>query len=157
DLEYTIRERSAIIEVGKFPEIEVIAGQIRQVFQNLVSNALKFSKTDVAPVISITGKRVATKAFDLEETTDGDYLEIRVRDNGIGFDNKFSANLFNLFQRLHSKDKFEGTGIGLAITKKIVDKHGGLIRAFSEEGNGAEFTIVLPVRGKHETNIHYDA
>jgi len=157
DLEFTIRERSAIIEVGDFPETEVIAGQIRQVFQNLVSNALKFSKPGVVPKVSITGKRVAWKAFDQDETPDGDFLEIRIRDNGIGFDNQFSANLFNLFQRLHSKDKFEGTGIGLAITKKIIDKHNGIIRAYSEEGAGAEFTIVLPVHRDYEKNNNYGA
>jgi two-component system, chemotaxis family, CheB/CheR fusion protein len=155
DFKFTIRERSAVIEIGDQPEIDMIAGQIRQVFQNLVSNALKFLKPGVIPKVSITSQRVDWKAFDQEEQRDGDFVEIRIRDNGIGFDNQFSANLFNLFQRLHSKDKFEGTGIGLAITKKIIDKHNGLIRAYSDEGAGAEFTIVLPVHQDYGKIINY--
>jgi len=122
DFDYTIRERLAIIEVGLLPKVDIISGHIRQVFQNLVSNVLKFSKPGIPPKSTITGHRVADKLFDLSGDEFGDYAEIRVRDNGIGFDKQFSANLFNLFQRLHSKDKFEGTVIDLAITKKIIDK-----------------------------------
>jgi len=75
----------------------------------------------------------------------GPYCMITMTDNGIGFDPEFTNNIFNLFQRLHSKDKYEGTGIGLAITKKIIEKHNGLIRADSKENEGASFSIILPV------------
>ena len=78
------------------------------------------------------------------EQKDGPYYAISISDNGIGFDPQFSSHIFNLFQRLHSKDKFEGTGIGLAITKKIIEKHNGLIRADSKENEGATFVIILP-------------
>lgn len=152
DFEYSIREKSARIDIGPLPVIEVIPGQLRQVFHNLFSNALKFSRQNLAPHIVIDCKRVAELNFDLPANNDGKYFEFTFRDNGIGFDNQFANNLFNLFQRLHSKDKYEGTGIGLAITKKIVDKHNGIIRGQSEEGKGAEFTFVLPEEQSTESN-----
>jgi len=146
DFEIVIREKNATVDIGHLPIIEIIPGQMRQVFQNLLSNALKFNIPGVNPHISIRGRRVAHKSFDAEEQAGGPWCRITVQDNGIGFDEQFSANIFNLFQRLHSKDKYEGSGIGLAITKKIIDKHSGIITAHSEEGRGATFVMVLPVK-----------
>jgi two-component system CheB/CheR fusion protein len=144
DFELTIKEKNAKVEVGELPVLPVIPGQIRQVFQNLISNALKFSKKNVPPLIRITSQALAKRSFMSMPQKDGPFYSISIVDNGIGFDPQFSNNIFNLFQRLHSKDKFEGTGIGLAITKKIIEKHNGLIRADSKEDVGATFVIILP-------------
>lgn len=146
DFELTIKDKSAIVEIDAIPMLEVNPGQIRQVFQNLISNALKFTKTSGTPVIKIICQRLAKRSFMSMEQENGPYCLISISDNGIGFDPEFTVNIFNLFQRLHSKDKYEGTGIGLAITKKIVEKHNGLIRANSKENEGATFSLILPVR-----------
>jgi signal transduction histidine kinase len=145
DFELIIQEKKAEINIGKLPCIDVNKGQIRQVFQNIINNALKFSRPNAKPVIKIEGKRLAEKSFQSKEAEDGPYCLICVEDNGIGFDEKYVKVIFELFERLHSKDKFEGTGIGLAIAKKIIDKHDGLIMAKSNEGEGSEFRIILPV------------
>lgn len=146
DLELAIRDKQAEIHLDPLPEVDVIPGQIRQVFQNIVGNALKFTHEGVAPVIRISGERVIAKRFDAPADVKGPYVRVCIRDNGIGFDEKFSTAIFNLFQRLNSKDSYEGTGIGLAITKKIVERHEGLIIAHSREGEGAEFVLLLPLR-----------
>lgn len=146
DFELIIQEKNAGITVGRLPEIEANHGQIRQMFQNLLSNALKFSRKEEAPRIAITAKRLAHKSFDSAEQRDGLYCLLSIKDNGIGFNEKYAANIFSLFERLHSKDQYEGTGIGLAITKKIIEKHSGLITVRSSEGNGSEFLIVLPMQ-----------
>ncbi|HVF97020.1 MAG TPA: ATP-binding protein, partial [Flavisolibacter sp.] len=146
DFELMIEEKGATINVvGPLPVLEVNPGQMRQVFQNLLSNALKFSKKDEAPQIRVSAKRLAEKKFDSAEQTGGAFCLLSIKDNGIGFDEKHATNIFSLFERLHSKDQYEGTGIGLAITKKIVEKHKGLITVQSTEGNGSEFLIILPL------------
>jgi PAS domain S-box-containing protein len=148
DFELIIQEKKAEIKIGKLPCIDVNKGQVRQVFQNIINNALKFSRPNEKPVINIEAKRLAEKSFQSKEDEDGPYCLICVEDNGIGFDEKYVKVIFELFERLHSKDKFEGTGIGLAIAKKIIDKHDGLIMAKSNEGEGSEFRIILPVSQK---------
>ena len=145
DFELIIAEKKAQLIFAQLPCIEVNKGQIRQVFQNIISNALKFSKTAVSPVIEISSKRIREKSFNSEEQEDGAFCLIKISDNGIGFDDHYVQNIFSLFERLHSKDKYEGTGIGLAIAKKIVEKHNGLITAVSKEGEGAEFQLILPI------------
>lgn len=150
DLEIIMLEKNAVVSVGPLPYIEAVPGQLRQVFQNLISNALKFSRKDVQPMISITASRIKQKSFDSPADPEGPYACITISDNGIGFDEKYLDKIFVLFQRLHTKDKFEGTGIGLAVTRKIVDKHNGLITAHSREREGATFTIILPVKQEHE-------
>jgi two-component system CheB/CheR fusion protein len=142
DFDMQIKEKEATVTVGNFPEMEVIAGQIRQVFQNIISNSLKFSRPDVKPIITITPEVVGEY-----NSLDGNrfYCHILIRDNGIGFENKYSSQVFTLFQRLHTKDKYEGTGIGLAISKKIIEKHNGTISVNSKEGVGTEFKIILPL------------
>jgi len=144
DFEIVVDEKDAKVIVGDLPEIEVNRGQIRQVFQNLISNALKFCKPDVAPIIEITSK--STTGFNPENTSDVPHYEISVSDNGIGFDELYGEKIFSLFQRLNTKDKYEGSGIGLAITKKIIDKHNGRITAVSKEGEGSKFIFILPLR-----------
>lgn len=145
DFELIIEEKGAVVTVGDLPVIEANRGQIRQVFQNIVSNALKFSRPDLAPVIEINAVSLAEKAFDSEMQPEGPYCLLSIKDNGIGFDLKYLDHIFALFERLHSKDSYEGSGIGLSITKKIIEKHDGLVDARSSAGDGAEFLLLLPV------------
>jgi signal transduction histidine kinase len=145
DFELIIQEKNAEINIGDLPCIDVNKGQIRQVFQNIINNALKFTKPNTKPLIKIDGKTIKEKSFNADEEPEGHYCLICIKDNGIGFDEKYGKTIFELFERLHSKDKFEGTGIGLAIAKKIIEKHDGLIKAQSTEGEGSEFRIILPV------------
>jgi PAS domain S-box-containing protein len=146
DFELLIEEKKATITIEKLPQAEVNSGQIRQVFQNIISNALKFTRPGVNPIIHISGKRVCENAHDSLPDMNGSYACISVKDNGIGFDEKYMSNVFTLFKRLHTKDKYEGTGIGLAITKRIIEKHNGHILAKSTEGKGSDFIIVLPIK-----------
>ena len=131
--------------VGNLPELEVNRGQIRQVFQNIISNALKFSKTNQPPEISISARQIQEKTVDSPEDQKGEYWMISIRDKGIGFDEQYAGNIFALFERLHSKDIYDGTGIGLAIAKKIIEKHNGSIHVKSQKGRGSEFLIILPI------------
>lgn len=146
DLELSISEKHAIIEVTDLPKVEIISGQMRQVFQNILSNSLKFSKKDEKPRIRIKGERVDSCSFNSNPSDDGAYCRIVIKDNGIGFDNQYSDKIFTIFQRLHPREKYDGTGIGLAITKKIIEKHNGIITAESRENDGAQFIIVLPLK-----------
>lgn len=144
DFELLIAEKGATIRCGELPTLVANKGQIRQVFQNIVSNALKFTKPGINPVIAVKAKRIGEKSFAAAEQKDGTYILLCFKDNGIGFGQQYVQHIFSLFERLNSKDKYEGTGIGLAIAKKIVEKHNGLINAVSKEGEGSEFQIILP-------------
>lgn len=146
DLELPIQEKGAEIIMNNLPSAEVIPGQIRQVFQNVIGNALKFSKEGVKPQIRIWSDLTQEKSFDSPAHPDGMYLRIYISDNGIGFNEVFLGKIFTLFQRLHGRSEYEGTGIGLAIVRKIIEKHNGLITAKSKENEGATFMIVLPVQ-----------
>jgi len=146
DLEVAIEEKSAQIELGKLPKAEVIPGQLRQVFQNIVSNALKFSKKDQRPHIQITAETLDTFSLTAPAANEGKYYRITISDNGIGFDNQYADKIFTIFQRLHPREKYDGTGIGLAITKKIIERHNGLVGATSAEGQGTTFTFVMPFK-----------
>ncbi|MGZ3839397.1 MAG: hybrid sensor histidine kinase/response regulator [Flavisolibacter sp.] len=146
DLELSVKERKATVKVGHFPLIEAIPGQMRQVFQNIISNALKFSRKDIRPIIRIWGERVAERAFDAIPDASGAFLRIGVEDNGIGFNEEYLDKIFTIFQRLHGRSEYEGTGIGLAIVKKIIEKHEGIVTASSREGRGTTFTLVLPIK-----------
>lgn len=149
DLELMISEKDARITVEKIPQIEAAAGQMRQVFQNIISNALKFSKPGGAPEIRIQAERVTDLNPDSATYENGRYCRIVISDNGIGFNEKYLSKIFTIFQRLHNADMYEGTGIGLAIAKKVIDKHGGIITAKSQEGVGTSFIIVLPIHRSH--------
>ncbi len=145
DLELVVSEKQARIQVDLLPAVAANSPQMRQVFQNLLFNALKFSTPSLAPVISVSGTRVMEKSFDSDAGAEGGFVLISVKDNGIGFNEKYANNIFALFERLNSKDDYEGTGIGLAITKKIIEKYNGLITARSKEGQGSNFMFLLPV------------
>lgn len=144
DLELVIREKNAAIEVQSLPTVPGNKGQLRQVLQNLLVNALKFSKAGQSPNIQISATYLPSRDFDATPCDHGPYSLIKVKDDGIGFDEAFSERIFSLFTRLHSKDQYEGTGIGLAIAKKVIESHGGLITARSREQIGTEFLILLP-------------
>lgn len=145
DMEMLIVEKQAVINTNPLPELEVNASQIRQVFQNIVSNAIKFSRKDITPVIDIKAWLVEARSLEARPCQEGRYCRIEITDNGIGFNEKYLDKIFVIFQRLNSKEEYEGTGIGLAIVKKIVDTHKGLITAESTEGEGSRFIIVLPI------------
>jgi signal transduction histidine kinase len=114
-------------------------------FQNLLSNALKFTKKEQAPQIKISHTFLSpTEVSGKHLQPSARYLQINIKDNGIGFEAASSEKIFGLFQRLHGKSAYEGSGLGLAICRRIVENHGGLISATSELGKGSEFTIVLP-------------
>ncbi|WP_254562688.1 sensor histidine kinase [Dyadobacter diqingensis] len=146
DFEILVEEKNAEFIIGQLPSIEANKGQMRQVFQNLIGNALKFCKPDEKPVISI--QNLTNGSVSIADAPG--YCRISVKDNGIGFDEKYGDKIFSLFQRLNTKDKYEGSGIGLAITKKILDKHNGTIAANSQENVGSEFVVNLPLRQKVE-------
>ena len=144
DLELLIRDKEAHIELSPLPVLYGNKGQIRQVIQNLLTNALKFCKPDQPPNIRITGTYLAACSFDAAPSDHGPYSLTSIKDEGIGFDERYAERIFSLFTRLHSKDQYEGAGIGLAIAKRVVEGHGGLITARSRKDVGTEFMILLP-------------
>ncbi|MEO5564973.1 MAG: chemotaxis protein CheB [Chitinophagaceae bacterium] len=153
ELAEIIQEKNAVIETGELVNVNIIPFQFRQVMNNLIANALKFSRSGVAPHIIIksnTGEGIQFQN-DNPELADGmlspqkKYCHISVADNGIGFDPQYKDQIFEVFQRLHGKDEYPGTGIGLAIVKKIIDNHNGIIIAASEPDKGAVFNIYIPV------------
>jgi signal transduction histidine kinase len=140
DLELRIESSGGRVEVEHpLPRIEADAVQMRQLFQNLIANALKFHRRDAPPVVRVSAAMLPP------QNGSGATCEIRVADNGIGFDAKYLDRIFNVFQRLHGRNEYEGTGIGLAVVRKIAERHGGRITADSREGEGATFIITLPV------------
>ncbi|MGD0231527.1 MAG: CHASE3 domain-containing protein [Syntrophorhabdales bacterium] len=139
DLETRMVETGGRLEIGDLPQIEADPTQMRQLIQNLVGNALKFHG-DEKPVVKVYSRKAGQ-----ERTRDGRYL-IFVEDNGIGFDEKYLDRIFTPFQRLHGREEYEGTGIGLAICRKIVDRHGGSITARSAVGKGTTFIVTLPMK-----------
>ncbi len=141
DLEVTIEQTSAQIVRSPLPVIEGEPTQMRQLFQNLISNAIKFHKEGVAPVVSISSRGVQRHAH-LTSTPGDEMVEICIEDNGIGFDEKYLDRIFNIFQRLEGQ-KYEGSGIGLAVCRKIAVRHGGDITAKSKPGEGTRFIITL--------------
>jgi len=145
DLEVRMEQTQGVVEVEPLPEVDADAMQMRQLFQNLIGNALKFRKPEVPPVIRVSCTR--------HNGSLPPRFELVVTDNGIGFEQKYADRIFVIFQRLHGRGAYEGTGIGLAICKKIVERHGGSIQATSALGCGASFTISLPVKhtqGEHQ-------
>jgi len=145
DFDLRIAEKNAIVELIDLPTIEVNKGQIRQVFTNLINNALKFSKPGIVPRIVVKAKALDPMGLGLSLLRPEEYCCISICDNGIGFDDQYAASIFNLFEKLNPKASFEGSGIGLAIAKKIIDKHQGIIVGKGREGEGSEFSIILPI------------
>ncbi|HEU4496309.1 MAG TPA: response regulator [Flavobacterium sp.] len=145
DLEYLIEQKKASISVSELPILHAVPSQLRQVFQNLIGNALKFSRNDVKPVVMINSEIIESKDFNSKTEPSGTFCKITVSDNGIGFDEKYLGKIFVIFQSLNDRSAYEGTGIGLAIAKKIIEKHNGLITAKSTIGEGSSFIIILPL------------
>ncbi|MEB2774114.1 CHASE3 domain-containing protein [Algoriphagus sp. D3-2-R+10] len=147
DFEVAIQDKSAKITLGKLPKVKGSDTEYRQVFQNLISNSLKFSKPNENPEITITSDEASQELIGNYPSLDKslNYHLIKVSDNGIGFEKEHTDKIFSIFQRLHAKKEYEGTGIGLSITRKIIEKNGGFIFAESIPGKGATFNIILPV------------
>ena len=137
DLEVVLKEKKGAINRAKLPVVQGNAILLYQLFSNLINNSLKFSRRDTPSIINITHSTVQKDART--------YLEIKLADNGIGFENEYNLKIFESFSRLNSKDEFEGTGLGLSLCKKIVERHHGLIFANAKQGVGAVFTILLPI------------
>ncbi len=149
ELAIPLEEKKAIIEATQLPVGEVIPFQFRQLMVNLISNSLKYSRQGVTPRIRITSSVVpGIQMKDQGASPDETYLAISFADNGIGFEQKYARKIFELFQRLHSMEKYSGTGIGLAICKKIVENHQGFITAHGVANVGATFTVYLPINQK---------
>ncbi|GAB3707455.1 hypothetical protein GCM10027592_41630 [Spirosoma flavus] len=148
NLSVIIDETNAQIHVENLPIIQGDPSQLGQLFQNLVSNSLKFRETEIPPIIDITSELVAASNLPATlrfQNATRDYYRIDVADNGIGFDEKYLDRIFQVFQRLHTKREYSGTGVGLAICEKVVSSHGGTITASSHPGKGSTFSIYLPV------------
>jgi light-regulated signal transduction histidine kinase (bacteriophytochrome) len=145
ELKDTILEKQATINAVDIGSANIIAFQFRQLMYNLISNALKFSKDGVPALINISSKIIRGSTLHNKKLSgDKSYCHITILDNGIGFETHFSERIFEVFQKLHGKEVYGGTGIGLAIVKKIVENHNGIITATSELGQGAQFDIYIP-------------
>ncbi len=143
DLEERIERSAGQVEIGPLPTLEADPLQMRQLLQNLIGNALKFGRPDRPPIVKVEGRRLN----HLEEKVETiPQWEITVEDNGIGFEEIYLDRIFELFQRLHGRQQYEGTGMGLAICRKIVERHGGRITARSAPESGATFVVTLPER-----------
>jgi signal transduction histidine kinase len=153
DLEHAIGESHATVEVGTLPTIQADARQVEQLVQNLLSNSLKYVPTGTRPHIRITSERHTREAIAAQFKTDvpltaSEYDELTISDNGIGFRPEYRTRIFATFQRLHpANGSYEGTGIGLAIVKRVADNHGAVVVAESDEGRGATFRVFWPVAG----------
>lgn len=170
DLEIRIEKTNGKIEVGDLPEIDADPVQMRQLLQNLIGNALKFHKPDESPLIKVFTQNVSDQSVNClieteeihstltDETkinVEKNYFQLVIQDNGIGFDEKYLDRIFTVFQRLHGRSEYEGSGIGLAVCRKIVERHNGQITASSEPGKGSSFVVTLPLKqSEKEMKIH---
>jgi PAS domain S-box-containing protein len=155
DLEHRIEKTGAQVEVGKLPTIEADPLQMRQLLQNLIGNALKFQAPGAVPVVKIDAQLVTRDQIREEAvfknpppTASGEdkFCVLTIQDNGIGFEEQYLEKIFAVFQRLHGRGEYEGTGVGLAVCRRIADRHGGLITAQSKLGEGSVFIVILPLR-----------
>jgi PAS domain S-box-containing protein len=140
DLESRIAQTGGRVELGELPSVQADATQMHQLLQNLLGNALKFHRPDVPPVVQLRSRALP----------DGAGVELQVQDSGLGFEPQYAERIFGMFQRLHGRSEFEGTGIGLAICRKIVERHNGTIVATGVPGEGALITVTLPYRQPEE-------
>jgi PAS domain S-box-containing protein len=148
DLEMAVQDKGAILNIGPLPTVKGHRRQLQQLFQNLIGNAIKYSPAGIAPQISISSKIIdgAEAGIKLEEdAAQKKFHLIQIADNGIGFDEKDAERIFQVFTRLHGNAEYKGTGVGLAIARKVVENHNGFIYAHSRPGAGATFYIGLPV------------
>jgi len=147
NLNELIKESNTQIQYEHLPVIACVPLQINQLFTNLIINSVKYKKQGHPPLIQITSQLISSGVADgNEQTTDKDYCKITFTDNGIGFEQQYADKIFELFQRLHSRFNYEGTGIGLAICKKIVQNHKGFMQATGRPEIGASFEIFLPLK-----------
>ena len=147
ELSQLIKDTETEISYSGLPLLYGIPFKIEQLFTNLISNSIKYRNKDVAPKVHIVSEKLRSDTIAENFVKNAEYYyKISLRDNGIGFDPEFAGNIFEVFQRLHSKNEYSGTGIGLSICKKIVEKHNGYIHAVSKKGEGATFIIYLPVQ-----------
>ena len=147
DLEVTIEQSGAKVELDDLPSIEADPTQMRQLFQNLIGNGLKFRKKDQVPTVKVYCEMANGLHRDISLPIEkSGYCRLIFEDDGIGFEQKYSDKIFNVFQRLHGRSEYEGTGVGLAVCRKIVERHGGRITAQSSPDNGARFTVDLPFK-----------
>ena len=145
DLREELKEKEATVEIDGMCEISIMPFQFRQLVYNLLSNSLKFSKPEQSPHIKIESEIIKGESITgISLVPEKSYCHIAVSDNGIGFEMEYNQKIFELFQRLHGKEEYPGTGIGLSIVKRIVENHKGIITAHSELNNGATFDIYLP-------------
>jgi len=161
DLEVRIEQTGGRVEIGELPTLDADAVQMRQLFQNLIGNALKFHRTDEKPLVKVFAETVSSNGASFQLNGENihvggneNFCRIVIEDNGIGFDEKYLDRIFTVFQRLHGRAEYEGSGIGLAVCRKIVERHGGQINATSKEGAGAIFFIDLPIAQEEDMNIH---
>lgn len=147
DLEVRIEQTKAKVEVGELCTIEADPLQMRQLLQNMIGNALKFQAPNAQPIVKISAQ-IIKKPFGTGGETEpsNEICELKIEDNGIGFEEKYTDKIFAVFQRLHGRTEYEGTGVGLAVCRRITDRHGGSITAKSKLGEGATFIITLPVK-----------
>jgi PAS domain S-box-containing protein len=138
DLEVRMEKNAARVEVGDLPTIEADATQMRQLMLNLIGNALKFQPLDAQPLVKVQGRTVTSISGE-------QFCELTVQDNGIGFEEQYAEKIFVVFQRLHGRGEYEGTGVGLAVCRRITDRHQGTIVAKGKPGEGATFIVTLPV------------
>lgn len=151
DLEVRLQDNDGHVELGELPTIDADALQMRQLLQNLIGNAIKFHRPDVPPIIRINGALSRNGDEDVQAEANKE-LTLTVADNGIGFDEKYLDRIFTPFQRLHGRNEYEGTGIGLAVCRKIVERHGGTLTARSKPGEGSTFVATLPAIQTKEAN-----
>jgi signal transduction histidine kinase len=140
DLQARLIETGGRVQLTKMPTVQADPTQMRQLMQNLIGNALKFSRPGVKPVVKVSSSDIKTKSGRITK------YQLFVKDNGIGFDEKYLEKIFIVFQRLHGRQKYEGTGIGLAVCRKIAERHGGEITAKSTPNKGTKFIITLPAK-----------
>ena len=145
DLELVNEETGTVVHYPKLPVIKAVSSQMKQLFSNLISNGIKFHKKDVSPVITITSEVLKdTERYKHDLNPKKTYYKISVADNGIGFEEEYAQRIFQVFQRLHGKSDYPGSGIGLSICKKILEYHNGVIYAENIPGIGARFVLIIP-------------
>ena len=145
DLEVRLEQVQGRVELAELPIVQADPTQMRQLLQNLIGNALKFHRPDEKPVVKVFARPLAVPAEASGRPAKPQFFQLVVEDNGIGFEEKYLDRIFTVFQRLHGRGEYEGTGVGLAICRKIAQRHGGDITATSRPGHGATFLVTLPL------------
>jgi light-regulated signal transduction histidine kinase (bacteriophytochrome) len=156
DLETLIEQTGGRVEIEELPTVDGDPSQMRQLLQNLIGNSLKYHRPGIPPLIRIYSQTLNERRRDSITKNGGlpeQLCQLLVTDNGIGFDEKYLDRIFTMFQRLHKKDEYEGTGVGLAICRKIVDRHSGSITAHSKPGEGTTFVVTMPFRQPKEVEV----